>query len=174
MRLVRRTSLALGICAATSCTPRIPVDEASQPGGPRVVRPDEIVVATNEEMRQVEGVAIRYPSAERSLGVEASFAAAFVVDTSGRPEFRSVTIVSDALPAFVRALCEKIGMMRYAPVIRDATPRRALFVTDWEFTLGREGNPPKPFDVRPWRERLMAGGPVAAAAYLESGRHCPQ
>lgn len=56
-----------------------------------------------------------YPRSLRTAGVEGSVLVTFVVDTTGRAEPGSITVVSSTHPLFADAVRQWLGRTRYAP-----------------------------------------------------------
>jgi hypothetical protein len=117
-----------------------------------------------------------YPSEERSRGIQAAFAMAFVLDESGTPEYQSVSFIGYPPPAFLTVGCDMMRTARYRPVVRDGKPVRALLVADWTFSLykeGREYAEHGPFmNVKRLRREFAEKGLVRVVQDLEARRHC--
>lgn len=163
--------VALSGCAAAASA----VSSHSAPEEKRFPLAEELVLADSAEAQvPTNGLPLpRFPFAERSRGEEAAFVAAFVLDTLGRVESRSVTFVGDAPVPFARAVCEYYAAARYRAVRRDGVARRALIVVPWTFGLQGGRWEKRTIDASPVRERLRQEGAVAAAAELDSLPHCP-
>ena len=119
----------------------------------------------------------RYPEGERKRSVEASFAVAFVLDSTGRAEYPSVSFIGNAAPTFLGEVCRFLRGARYAPVKRDGSLRRALVVTDFTFTLEpqHEVEPRthvQPVNVEKLRRTFVAKGLAESVKELETHRHC--
>jgi hypothetical protein len=108
----------------------------------------------------------------RSSGVEAGFVSVFVLDTSGRVEYPTITFSSDAAPPFRAVVCSYLFMMRFTPVIRDGAPRRALVITPWIFGLEGGRWEKRQYDVEPLRRAVAAEGLPTAVTRLEAQPHC--
>lgn len=172
----RAFGVLLVVVALSGCTVASPtVSSHSAPKEKRFPLAEELVLADSAEA-QVPTNRLplpRFPSAERSRGEEAAFVAAFVLDTLGRVESRSVTFVGDAPASFVRTVCAYYKTARFTPVRRDGVARRALIVVPWTFGLQGGRWEKGTINESPVRERLRQEGAVAATAELDSLPHCP-
>jgi hypothetical protein len=126
----------------------------------------------------VEPGQIRYPDAERMQGIQAAFAFAFLVDAAGHPEYQTVSFIGAAAPAFFTEACRWLRDVRYAPIVRDGAPRRALLVSELTFGLQRvdpakSGQHVLTPNVEKIRHELIAKGLEASVRELEGRRHCP-
>jgi hypothetical protein len=108
----------------------------------------------------------------RSSGVEAGFVSLFVLDTSGRVEYPTITFAPDVARSFRVAVCSYLFRMRFTPVIRDGAPRRALVITPWTFALERGQWEKRQYDVGPLRRAVAAEGLPSAVTQLEAQPHC--
>jgi hypothetical protein len=135
-------------------------------------------MADSGEGRFAQGYgSVHYPKAERSRDVEADFALAFVLDTAGRAEYESVSLIGNPAPAFLEESCRMLRNARFTPVWRDGAKRRALIVSEMSFKI--EPHRPGPYlpPARPKVEALRRGfaekGMARTAEELSARRHCP-
>jgi TonB family protein len=171
-RLLRtlRRSIATSAVVALSPIQRIGA-QAAPPG--IIERPEEVVIGDWQGGGPVGSpVRIDYPAGERAKGHQASFAAVFVVDTTGRVEWNTIAFTSDAPPPFRRAVCEFLRRQRMRPIERDGVLRRGLFVQPFSFSLGTGPAPPSEDIAAPIREAMMRQGVEAAGRALARQPHC--
>ena len=76
-----------------------------------------------------------YPRSLRTAGVEGSVLVTFVVDTTGRAEPGSITVVSSTHPLFADAVRQWLGRTRYAPAEIRGIRVRQLVQQDVGFAL---------------------------------------
>jgi TonB family protein len=76
-----------------------------------------------------------YPPSLRGAGVEGSVVVTFVVDTAGRAEPTSITVVSTTHPLFAEAVRQWLTRTRYTPAEIDGRPVRQLVQQEVGFTL---------------------------------------
>jgi hypothetical protein len=151
-----------------------PIPRASNaPSESRFRVPGELVLADSSEVKPVHGGLLpRYPAEMKASGGEAGFAALFVLDTTGRVEYPTVSFTSDVARPFQVAVCSYLRSTRFTPVIRDGVSRRALVIAPW--TFGLEGGiwQNRLYDAEPLRQALVAEGLPSAVAQLEAQPHC--
>ena len=174
--------LTFGVCVlgsvACAAKTHATADDAPGPTASRFGDLADVVFAGDDEAQLFPASSfVRYPDAERSLGVEAALAFAFVIDRSGQPEFASVSFIGSGAPGFFDEACKFVRNARYAPVQRDGVTRRAFVVSDLTFTLApqHEGVPRvhvQPVNVKRLRRMFAAKGLAATAEELEKHRHC--
>ena len=156
-----------------------PSSAAPSTGAPRLVHAEQLIIPPDMSgwPRQLSnGEFPHYPPEPRSKGVEARVVTAFVVDQSGRPEPRTISILQSpgAHPEFVRSVC---GFLRnsaefgWGPQI----PARTLLVVPFEFTL--QGAPvteplPPELNLSTLRDSIRRLSPGELAAWVESKPHC--
>jgi TonB family protein len=180
---ITRRSLILGgsLLGALACAAKThPSAEEVKPGTAKPFGDlADMVFANEEQARQGSATGyVRYPDAERNRGVEATFAVAFVLDPTGRPEYPSVSFIGNAAPSFFAEVCRFLRGARYKPVHRDGLVRRALVVSDFTFTLEPQ-NPTEsrvhvqPVNVEQLRRMFIAKGLAESVNELETYRHCP-
>lgn len=63
----------------------------------------------------------------------AHFLAVFIVDTLGRTEVNTVRFVREAPMAYRRQVCAELGQVRFRPIHRAETVRRAVVVRPFDF-----------------------------------------
>jgi hypothetical protein len=145
--------------------------------GNRFVELPAITIAEKNEARLLPPYGtVRYPEAERAQSIEAEFADAYVLDTAGMPEPRTITIVGDAAPAFLSAACQWIGTRRFEPVARNGVATRALVVRGVKFGIDgprvTHGVPTRRVREDDVRRRFVAQGVARSAQELERSYHC--
>lgn len=178
-RSTHALALTLAIVVAAACAPP-PVDGDPVPVRVERVRfsnVEEIIIADSGEARPRPGLPrIEYPRTERNTGVEASFAMAFVLDTAGRVERNSVSLVGTSPPAFFKEACRWLGLKQFETIRRAGAPRRALVVWDFTFDLIgahdgiRRARPA--VEVESIRQMFASQGVETAARQLAQARHC--
>jgi len=177
-----RLSLLIGCLLATiACAPKPNAASADITPASRTHFGDlaGVVIADSiEGPRIVHGAQLRYPDAERMQNIEAAFAFAFLIDQAGRPELESVSFIGGAAPAFFTEACHWLQEVRYAPVVRDGVPHRALLVSQLTFGLervdpARAGQRAHTPNVEKIRRELIAKGLKESVRELEGRRHCP-
>ena len=80
----------------------------------------------------------RYPEAMRSLGVEATITAQFVVDTLGRIEANSLELRDAQHAPFFPAVREALANARFRPAKANGRRVRQLVMQSFVFSLGRD------------------------------------
>jgi TonB family protein len=162
--------IAISAVVALSAIQRIGA-QAATPG--TIARPEEVVIGDWQDGGPVGSLAsIDYPAGERAKGHQASFAAVFVVDTTGRVEWDTIAFTSDAPPPFRRAVCEYLRRQRMRPIERDGVLRRGLLVQPFSFSLGTGPAPPSEDIAAPIREAMMRQGVEATGRALARQPHC--
>jgi hypothetical protein len=144
------------------------------PAGPRFRSPEELIVLPPENLAPVaiRPAWPRYPVGERGRGEGATLVAAFVVDTSGMVEYRTVSFVESAASAFVRSVCEALRHTQFAPTRIDDRPRRTLVLAPFTFEVTPALPPALPPRVGPLREELRRLPIGELVARLEGAAHC--
>ena len=137
-----------------------------------------MIVDSTEGPHVTFSVPPRYPETERIQNIEAAFAFAFLVDPTGRPEYETVSFIGGAVPGFFAEACNFLRDVRFAPIVRDGVPRRALLVSELTFGLehldpARPGQHVRAPNVEKIRRELIAKGLEASVRELEGRRHCP-
>ena len=103
---------------------------------PRIADVQSIIVADSAEPTVLDRrVQLRYPLAERRAGIEAEFITVFVLDTAGRVEMPTVTLIGTIPRAFAQEICQYLSRIQISPVLRNGQARRALAVTPFSFVL---------------------------------------
>lgn len=162
------TSLVHWACAGRSTSP-----VATASAEPRFRAIGDLVLADSNETRPTgTGRLPRYPADLKAAGVEAAFAAFFVVDTAGNVEYRTVSFSSPVARPFQMAVCAYLRDVRFTPVIRDGTPRRALVINPWTFGLDGGVWGKRHYDAEPLRRAILAEGLPNAVARFEAQPHC--
>jgi len=141
---------------------------------PRIADVQSIIVADSAEPHEVDRrVPLRYPLAERRAGIEAEFITVFVLDTTGRVEMPSVSLVGTVPRAFWQEVCRYLSRMQITPIRRNGQPRRALVVNPFSFALdgGELGRRPRETGEAV-RKSILADGVAQAAIAFEPLPHC--
>ena len=164
--------LALAGCASAT---RVQTDDVAVPN--RFGDISSMILADSADGELIPGtVHPTYPDEERSRGIQAAFAMAFVLDEAGTPEYQSVSVIGYPPPAFLTVGCDMMRTARYRPIVRDGKPVRALLVVDWTFSLHKDGNEyaeHSPFvNVKRLRREFAEKGLVRVVKELEGRRHC--
>jgi hypothetical protein len=133
-----------------------------------------LVFATDSAPRAAPGSrGPSYPRAMKEQGVEAAVPVAFIVDTAGRVEPRSVSFLSPVAPqGFRTSICEFLLRARFEPLRQDGGARRALVLEP--FLFGLEGGRfyhARP-DMGPQREAARRLGLDSTLALLDRQPHC--
>lgn len=89
------------------------------------------------EVVPLGGAAPRYPETLRGAGTEGTVVAEFVVDTAGRVEPATVTIVERAHPLFEQAVRQALRGMRFRPAEAGGRTVRQLVRQPFVFALRR-------------------------------------
>jgi hypothetical protein len=169
------TWMGVALACATASSP------ARGPSAPSARFADlgSIVIADSGEGKPQPGTfRVTYPELQRDLGVEAEFAFAYVVDTSGKTEYQTISFIGDVQPPFVAAMCRWLRTARFERVRREGVATRALIVGDISFTLARSRQdaeqvaPMKRVDGERLRRSFRARGITSTTQELESHRHC--
>ncbi len=163
------TPLLLLVACATPRAGQPPAARA------RFVASDELLVLAPESrlLRVTNPVAQRYPDGERARGAGADLVAAFVVDTTGRVEYSTISFLRPAATPFVRSVCDALKEMTFAPAVVDGRPRRALVAMPFGFEV-TPGTAPPPGGMDLPRTPNLANEPLEAlVARLERAPHCP-
>jgi TonB family protein len=172
---VRAWALMLACCVmAAACGAR--TSQQSQPSGPfedvesLVIAPDTVLHSVKVQMR--DRGRLSYPPGARRVGVEAGVVVAFVIDTAGRVEPRTMTFLEPA-PSFEfqQSLCDWTHTVRFATPLVDGRPRRVLVVQPFGFSLG-DNAPDRQPDAEPYSARLRNAAPIAVVEYLKRQPHC--
>lgn len=171
------TALALvGFAAcATHSAPAAEVDPAPSTAAPRYGSTVGLVIAGDADVRPLSGPRSPvYPEEARRRNREATVHAAFILDTTGSVEPRSITILPPlASPEFQSSVCTFLVQTRFAPVARDGVRRRALVIHPFSFALVREGAAPGLQDPPNLdREAARARGLDSTLATFEHYPHC--
>ena len=107
----------------------------------RYASTDEVVVAPESGVGpRLTGGRIampRYPGDARARRIEGSPVVAYVVDTTGRIEGRTLTFLTSQPRELRRAICDWIPEDRFDPLVVNGEARRALVVTSFSFLFER-------------------------------------
>jgi hypothetical protein len=172
MRAIMLSLIVVSACA--SAAPPAPTSTPAAVAESRFRNVSELVLAEIDETREV-GVhaALRYPQRQRQLRIEAGFAAIFIVDTSGAVELPSVTFAHRVPLDFMQSVCIHLRQQRFAQVMRDGVPRRAMGVRDFVFALQGGRWFGRRYDIAPIRQAILEKGIPASIPQLEGEAHCP-
>ena len=121
---------------------------------------------------------VRYPEIQRTTNVEAAFAFAFVLDTTGKAEYSTISFIGNAQAPFFVEACRWLRAVRFERVRRAGVARRSLVVGNLSFTLQRSleeaehAVPIREVDVERIRRSLRARGVALSVQELEGLPHC--
>jgi hypothetical protein len=108
-------------------------------------------------------------------GVEAQTIVAFVIDTVGVIEPKSVSFLGNPERPFVASMCRALSQVRYHPVVRDGQKRRALMLQSFMFALeGGSLDIKRPPDIAAASRAIQREGLLPSLMELEHTVHCPQ
>lgn len=173
--------LTLFAVAISGCQRPAPVSSpsASSITAPRLVRPEAVLIPPELAawpQPVANGQFPHYPPGLRNMGVEARVVTAFVIDESGRPEYRTISILES--PAthgeFVTSVCT---FLRSGAEFSSAphAPARALVIMPFVFTLEgvavTERPSPEP-NLSAVRDSTRHMSPTELSAWVEAKPHC--
>lgn len=175
-------SLTLFAVAVGGCKPPAPPSSSApqSTAATRLLHPEELIIPPDmtgwPRALTVNGEFPHYPPTPRNKGVEARVVTAFVVDQTGHPETRTISILQSpsAHPEFVRSVCTFLrssAEFSWGP----QAPARALVVGSFNFTLtGVAVTEPLPVepDLSAVRDKLRRLSPTELVAWIESKPHC--
>ena len=177
MRNDRRRAFALSLALALPACQTTPRTTQPASGGSRFPNASEIEIITEGDSlprpaRIDRGP--RYPTSLRSSGVTGQLVAAFVIDTAGRAEPRSISFVGPfAHREFQESVCKFLREeARFVPGRSGDRPRRTLVFMAFAFTLGFAGPTGPAPDVKGYQKRARALPRDELVADLESRPHC--
>jgi hypothetical protein len=174
-RLIAQLCLAFLVACATHVPPP-PAQGSENAASGRFGDLRDLVLAEERELTPVRSrIGPRYPEDAKRQGIEAVVAAAFVVDTLGGIEPRSITFLGTpaAPPAFRASICEfLLSRAQFEPLIRDDRRRRAFVLQP--FVFGLEGG--RLYGVRPsateQREAVRRTSWDSVVTILTKQPHC--
>jgi hypothetical protein len=151
--------------------------------GPRIAAPDALALVPYTRMVATPWVVPRYPDSAKLRGDEAAVTVAFVVDTNGAVEHRTISFLDSAPAApasagvaseFEGVVCDALRHQRFHPVRGgDGRAQRVLTVTDYVFALAGGRLVDYRVALEPFEALLAAdladGGSLVT---LEAARHC--
>ncbi len=91
----------------------------------------------DEPLRQTGGATPRYPDRLRTSGLQGRVLVRFVVDTTGRVESGSLSIISSEHELFTRAVQEALPRMRFRPARAAGRSVRSMAEQEYVFELRR-------------------------------------
>jgi TonB family protein len=146
-------------------------------GGPRFPNASEIEIMMHGDSLPRPVALERGPRYPRSLLTDRAtgqLVVAFVVDTTGRAEPRSISFVE---PSAHRDLQESVcdflrDEARFVPRLSDGRLRRTLVFMPFAFTIGFAPTARPAADVKGYQERARTLPRDALVAELESRPHC--
>lgn len=175
-RMMRDRVVCVAIAAMMgqlACTPTPAPSVATTPSEPRFRAPGDLVLADSGEAKPVNRDRHpRYPVDMRDAGIEAGFAALFVVDTTGHVEYPTISFTAGVAPSFRAAVCSYLRDTQFTPVVRDGAPRHALVVNPFTFALSGGIWYGRRYDGEPLRRAIVTDGIASAVARLEAQPHC--
>jgi hypothetical protein len=175
----RHARLALATLGLAACATASHTTVESAPSEARFADVGSIVMADSGEGSQILNTArIRYPEIQRTTNVEAAFAFAAVLDTTGKAEYSTISFIGNAQTPFHVEVCRWLRWARFEPVRRDGVARRALIVGELSFTLhhtvedAEHELPFRTVDSERIRRSLHARGVALSVQALETHPHC--
>jgi TonB family protein len=153
----------LGACASA---PRVDAGEA-----PRFSAGQALPITGPEPLSRVRGAPPSYPPEARARGEGAALVVAFVLDTLGRVDPRTVSFLSSAPPRFRAAACHHLRRAQYQP-IGAPRPQRVLVVSEFVFAVEGGSLWNERGHHRSYLAELAAQPWAQVAARLESAPHC--
>jgi TonB family protein len=114
----------------------------------------------------------RYPVGLRSGGVTGQLIVAFVIDSTGRVEFPSISFVESAHPEFHKSVCDFVREARFIPPRRDGVPQRILVFMPFRFTLSTAPPLGPQTNVAVYQRRASERPREELVAELEGRPHC--
>jgi len=174
--------LTLFALIVAGCKPPAPPSSSAalSSAANRLMHPEELIIPQDmtgwPRPLSVNGEFPHYPPTPRNKGVEARVVTAFVVDQTGHPETRTISILQSpsAHPEFVRSVCT---FLRSGAEFSwgSQAPARALVVAPFTFTITgaavTEPLSPAP-DLSAVRDKLRHLSPMELVAWIESKPHC--
>ena len=177
MRNGLRRSVAFWIALALPACRTAPEATQRETGGSRFPNASEIeIMMTGDWLPRPAGFdrGPRYPVGLRNRGVMGQVVAAFVIDTSGRVEPRSISFMQPAAhPEFQQSVCNFLrDEARFIPRRSEGRPRRALVFMPFAFTLNFADPPGPAPNVSAYETRARELPRDQLVAELESRSHC--
>lgn len=165
---------AVSACLLSSCATRRRAMESSR-NGSRFPNAGELLVALPSDSlpRPVHrNRGPEYPVDLRGSGVTGQLMAAFVVDSTGRVEFRSITFVEPADVGFHHSVCRFLRDTQFRPARSDGIPRRALVFAPFRFTISSAPPLGPQTNVNVYATRARSAPREELIAALEKQPHC--
>lgn len=168
--------LIVGSLMVIGCAPSRSVDGPS--GSPRFRNVVEIVVAPESGLSPVltggQPILPRFPANVESRNVRTSPSVAFVVDTTGAIEPRTVSFLNSAPLEYRRSICEWSRGVRFEPLVVDGVRRRGLTVSSFAFFRSETPFPPggPPSHSREWAKTIGEMPLSELYPMLEKRPHC--
>jgi TonB family protein len=156
---------------ALACRPTASPSSQSAPTS-RFPRPDELTIVTDptKAPQPTNFVFPRYPTEPRARREQAEITAAFIIDTTGKVELPSITLLTSPNREFDRSVCVFLERARYTGQAKPV--RRLLVATSFVFAItGEHPLPPGP-DPRALARSLDSLPRAELAARLTAERHC--
>ncbi len=132
----------------------IPPDSGDVPGMPRDL-PSNRTPTLPESLRDHDG--------------NGSVVLGFVIDTLGRPDVGTLTVLASTNHTFASAACENVRQQRFTPAVVDGRRRRALVTKRVTFVVGAAPQPP---DLRAVEDSLQTMTPAQVVQALRSKPAC--
>jgi hypothetical protein len=99
---------------------------------------------------------------------------AFVVDTTGRVEFPTISFLQTARQPLHQSVCDALSSTRFAPGVSQRVPKRSLMVMPFSFAVLRDVLQGMPaFDIASYQRALAQQPRDSIIAQLERAPHCP-
>jgi TonB family protein len=116
---------------------------------------------------------VRYPGGDRARKTE-TVVVAFIVDTTGRVEYPTVSFLQTARQPLHESVCDVLRAARFSPGQSQGRTQRAVVVVPFSFAVLRdvlEGMPT--FDIASYQRALANQPRDSVIAQLERAPHCP-
>ena len=173
----RDRPLALGLVLAVLACQTTPRATQTETDVPRFPNASEIEIMMDGDSLPRPVALDRGPRYPRSLITKRAtgrLVVAFVVDTTGRAEPRSISFVEPSTHRELQqSVCDFLrNDARFVSRRSDGRPRRTLVVMPFGFTLGFIPPPSPAPDVKRYQERAREMPRDALVAELESRPHC--
>lgn len=172
LAMMFRSVSMLALCALAGASCRPPSATAADSSATRYPHPESFVVSidTSEWPHPAGWRAPLYPRGPRMRGENARVIVTTIIDSTGAPERRSVTLLSAPNREFDHAVCDYFAEVHFTwPPGR---ARRALVIIPFDFEVaGAAPLPPAP-DYRDLAGQFNAIPRLELVARLETERHC--
>jgi TonB family protein len=170
---IRQLSLA-GCLALAACATASRATQSAE-SGPRFPNAGQLTIAmAGDSLPRPARIdrGPRYPVGLRGEGVAGQLMAAFVIDSTGRVEFSSITFVESAHADFHKSVCDFLRDARFVPPRSDGVPQRTLVFMPFRFWLSTAPPLGPQTNVQVYQMRARQLPREELIAELEKGPHC--